>query len=132
MTIVLYIISPGLEARINTYFTSSFNVQNGSEYETRLLPLSSWLPFDKYRHYSLAYALNTLTIVYGGNYTACSDVFFYALIIFCSGQLKILQKELRQFKQIAVRSVETNDEERAIVRKLGECVKKHKLIIQYA
>lgn len=128
-----YIISPGVETFARKFRHIALNRSEVVD-EKILLPLNSWFPFDKSEYYIVAYTLNALTVLYGANYTACADAFFFALIIFGTGQLKILQKELEMFKEKAVCSVKTNraeDKEREIVQTLKECVKQHKVIIKY-
>lgn len=107
--------------------------QNTTRLRKKPLPLSCWLPFDKYEHYYLSYTLTAITAAYGGYFTVCTDVFFYALIIFCTGQIKILQDQLREFKANARNTVNKSfveDHERKTAANLRECVKQHKIIIK--
>lgn len=131
ITILFYITSPAVEIITSNLFPTTANGSNSRD--KRTLPLNSWFPFDKSEHFYLAYALNALTVIYGGNYTACVDVFFFALMIFSMGQLKILHAKLEKFKDTAVASMKTKkataeDKEIAILQTLGECVQQHKKI----
>lgn len=130
-TVSLFVILPGLELHINK---SHYEVHNGTDVKNKPMPLSTWLPFNQNEHYVISYILTTVTTIYGGGYTCYSDVFFYALIIFCTGQIKILQEQLKEFKRS---SKATNKNENTLVndeedtnRNLKECVKQHKIIIK--
>lgn len=124
-TILFYMISPGVEANLSS---TPFKVQNGTEFEIRPLPLSCWFPFNKYKHYYLSYTLTALTSAYGGYYAVATDSFFYALIIFCTGQISILKEQLREFKEKIKNGFA--DQETAIHAYLKECIEQHKVIIK--
>lgn len=127
LTIICFIILPGLEGQLNKLSTE---VQNATYVKKKALPLNCWLPFDKYNHYYLSYTLTGITAAYGGYFTIATDVFFYALIIFCTGQLRILQEQLKEFKAKPTRDNFTADQEKIIIENLRECVKQHKIIIK--
>lgn len=123
---------PGLEGHLNKLSMETENT-NATRLRKKPLPLSCWLPFDKYKHYYLSYTLTSITAAYGGYFTVCTDIFFYALIIFCTGQIKILQEQLKEFKASSTYNrvnKNTDDRERSTVENLRECVKQHKIIIK--
>lgn len=98
-----------------------------------LLPFSSWFPFDKYKHYGLAYSVHVVAGLYGCSLIMCVDFLFYGLMILSTAQIKILQDQLRNFKKTANRLMKTEhiqDEERAIMRVLRDCAIEHQAIIR--
>lgn len=98
-----------------------------------LLPFSSWFPFDKYKHYGLAYCVHIVAGLYGCSLIMCVDFLFYGLMILSTAQIKILQDRLRNFKETAHELMENKNiqnEERAIMQVLRECAVEHQAIIR--
>lgn len=98
----------------------------------RFLPLSSWFPFDEQAHYYVAYLVQVLGGYLGTYNVAVTDVFFYAIMIFGIGQIKILQQRIVQFKETAERNCGiVSNAEAEELKILKDCVKKHNTVIQY-
>lgn len=137
-TVTLFLTLPALELHLNKHL---YEVQNNStDFKNKPIPLSTWMPFNKNDHYILSYIITGVTTVYGGFYTCFTDVFFYALIIFCTGQIKILQNQLREFKKpsnsktqnkpgLCFRKNTLPDEEETNIN-LRKCFEQHKVIIK--
>lgn len=87
------------------------------------LPFSSWFPFDKYRYYGLAYTLQVIAGVYSCQFVVCTDLLFFSFMIFCIGQLRMLQVLLKNFGPHC-------DGKRVTERLLRKYAKKHQTIIE--
>lgn len=105
----------------------------GNNETNPLLPFSSWFPFDKYEHYRLAYGVHIIAGLYGCSLIMCVDFLFYGLMILSTAQIKILQDQLRNFKETAYDLMETEhiqDEDKAVMKVLRECGIQHQAIIR--
>lgn len=133
-TVSLIIFLPLMETKVEIYFATTANGQMGknvSQYLQRRLPLSSWFPFDKSSHYTLAYILQGLGGYSGCSFVIFSDIFFFSIMLFALGQIKILQNQIENFKETSEKKCKSGNgvimEEIAVLR---ECVRKHKMIIE--
>lgn len=133
LTVTLITFLPLVETRVEIYIAANQDNygQNVSENLQRRLPFSSWLPFDKDSNYNLAYILQGLGGYSGCSFVIYSDIFFFAILIFAIGQIKILQHQIENFKDLSDKNCKDGEdavkEELAVLR---ECVRKHKMIIQ--
>lgn len=119
--IELYVINP-----------EAYKPNNVTEYPAKPLPFSSWFPFNKYKYYKTSYVLHIFFGLYGCFYTVCTDIFFYSLIIYDIGQMKILQYMLENFRDIAKNSASNKERnlESAIHEVLKKCAKEHQIAIR--
>lgn len=129
-TVSLIVFLPLVETRVETYIAASYG-QNDSAKLQRRLPISSWFPFDKNTHYNLAYLLQGIGGYSGCSFVVYSDVFFFSIMLFTIGQIRTLQHQIENFKDL---SENNHRDEKAIVADelsvLRECVIKHKMIIE--
>ena len=92
LTLCNYYVGPFLEEINAEPKHVSFAEDNTTRiYPVRSLPLSSWIPFNRYKYYSLSYAYHVFSATIGGFSTLCVDVLFFSLITFGTGQLKEIQ-----------------------------------------
>lgn len=90
---------------------------------SKSLPFSSWFPFDKYRFYNLAYALQVIAGIYSCQFVVCTDLLLYAFMIFCIGQMQILQVLLKNFRPL-------ENDQATTLKILRNYVQKHNTIIK--
>lgn len=128
-TITPFFVTPVIKIYNNP---EAYQSTNEAMYPERPLPFSSWFPFDKYKHYYLAYGMQMVAGTYGCNYVVCTDIFFFALMIFAMGQAKILRVMMMEFRKKALEEAKGGNEElieRAVCRVVRECVLEHKTLI---
>lgn len=128
-TIAAFWTYPGLTEYMK--YAENITINDTTEYVVRALPFSSWFPFNKYKHYYLSYALQVIAGYYGASYVTCSDLFFFGLMIYCLGQVRMLKDSFRHFKQVS--SFATNEkhfDEEAVFDNLRKCIIQHQQIIQ--
>lgn len=111
--ISLYFITP--------FLAPSKEPENNSTIKQHNFIFSSWFPFDPNLHYGWAYTLQLLGGFYGYAYIVYGGAFFFCMLIFCSGQLNILQYVLRNFTKFAHmyeknHNVSYGDAQRVIIR----------------
>lgn len=111
-----------------------FNVINGTVvYNVRPLPVSSWMPFDKYKYYYLTYIWQCFSITIGSAFVYATDVFMYTLLIFAAMPLKVLQyrfKALAEISKFSKGPIVSSDDV-LVEDALGDCVKFHQQIIKF-
>lgn len=132
-TVSLIVFLPLVETRVEIYIAANraHYGENSSETLQRRLPLSSWFPFDKRVYYNLAYLLQGIGGYSGCSFVVYSDIFFYSIMMFAIGQIKILQNQIINFKDLAEQHSECEkDTVRNELDVLRECVRKHKMIIE--
>lgn len=99
----------------------------------KLLPISSWFPFDKHEYYVLAYSVQAIIIVYVASSVVFTDELFLGFMLFVSGRMKILQDRLKNLKSDAQDFVEKNnllDENETIANLVRKCIIEHNDIIK--
>lgn len=126
-TITGFFISPSVEAMLIR--PQEILYSNGSSTGRFKKPLvfSSWFPFDKYatmNHYLFAYALQTISGTIGASYLAIWDTFIVALMIFATGQFRVLHHYLRNIYDLKRHTVDQ------LNRKFISCIKHHNMIIK--
>lgn len=132
VTIILFFVFPIIQLYVID--PEAYKPNNFTEYPAKPLPFSSWFPFNKYQYYKTSYALHIFSGLYGCFYTVCTDILFYSFIIYGIGQMKILQYMLKNFRDIAKKSLSSNHErnlESAIHEVLKMCAKEHQIAIRY-
>lgn len=63
---------------------------------------SSWFPFNKTEHFTLVYVLHVVAGYYGSAYAVYSDAAFFSIMIYCVGQMKILQHYLSNIYKYSI------------------------------
>ncbi|KAJ8947661.1 hypothetical protein NQ318_009545 [Aromia moschata] len=98
----------------------------------KVLPLSSWIPYDEQKHYLISYLWNILDGCIGASYVMYTDIFAFSLIIFPLGQIKILMYILRNFGKYVekIRKQLGCDRDEASFLTVRECILKQKDIIR--
>lgn len=128
-TITPFFLTPVIKIYNNP---EAYQPTNVTMYPEKPLPFSSWFPFDKFKHYHLAYGMQMVAGTYGCNYVVCTDIFFFALMIFAMGQAKIMREMVKNFRKKAVEEAKGTSEEeteKALVRVVRDCVVEHKVLI---
>nr|WJJ63310.1 odorant receptor 10 [Pachyrhinus yasumatsui] len=100
----------------------------------KALPLSSWFPFDEQTLYLAAYLWHILDSLVGASFVTYTDILMFSLIVYPTGQLKILQYILRNFeiyKQKIQKDYRIENVDVAAFVTFRECINEHKKIIQY-
>lgn len=130
LTLFPYYVTAAIDDALNS--KELYRVVNETiVYEERPLPLSSWMPFDKYKHYLCTYLLQCYAVTIGGSYVYATDVFTYALLIFAVIPVKVLQYQFRNFKAASMTISDRAEEEIVEQRVLGNCVKFHHRVIKF-
>ncbi|XP_060532111.1 odorant receptor 30a-like [Cylas formicarius] len=71
-------------------------VNNATTY-IKLLPLSTWWPFDAQKHYTVAYVWNVIDGIVGSQFVTNTDILTFTLIIYASGRIEILGQKFKNF-----------------------------------
>lgn len=128
--IVFFTLAPFFINPLIVLFTSE-EVRNGTV--DKPLPFSSYLPFDKNYYYGTSFTLHFFAGVMGGFLTGTTDIFYWALMIFAIGQIKILQYKFKNLGKHALalmdKSKMSSDE--AVNHCMKKCIILHQIIINY-
>ncbi|XP_030767718.1 odorant receptor 49b-like [Sitophilus oryzae] len=124
---MLYILRPVF---LHGYYISSGN----STYFIKNLPLSSWFPFDEQVYYLTAYVWHIFDSLIGASFVTYTDILMFSLIVYPTGQIRILHHVLKNFSTYMdnvkrLNNIE-NDED-ASYTTFRECIRRHKEIIRY-
>ncbi|XP_066150065.1 odorant receptor 67c-like [Euwallacea fornicatus] len=124
---LLYLIKPVLMGPIEeTYENVTRTV--------RMLPISSWFPFDAQEHYKFAYISHSITCMIGGPTVLAVDLLLSSLIAYPYRQLIKLDYFLKNFQNFKRKYQTLNaieDEEKASFFFFKYLINKHKNIIRY-
>ncbi|KAJ8909852.1 hypothetical protein NQ315_013338 [Exocentrus adspersus] len=101
--------------------------------ENKYLIFNSWFPFDSDKHYVYAYLIQFFGGFYGYAYIVYAGAFFFGILTYCVGQIKILQHTFRNInKYIAQRARKddglTQKQSQEMFVKL--CIREHQHIIR--
>ncbi|KAJ8983701.1 hypothetical protein NQ317_009136, partial [Molorchus minor] len=112
--------------------TEHFNKVTNETTIVKVLPLSSWLPYNAQEHYLCTYLWQIFDGTIGASYVGCTDVFTFSLIIYPLGQIKMLIHILRNFHKYVGKTQNVLGVERdeASFLTMRECILKHKEIIR--
>ncbi|XP_017777947.1 PREDICTED: odorant receptor 4-like [Nicrophorus vespilloides] len=98
---VPFYIKPIAETILHPMENYTIIVDNQVVYLERPLPFNSWFPFDKFKYYYISFGMQVVVGCIGACYTSLTDVFFWSLMIFGLGQLRIVQHKLINLKKDA-------------------------------
>ncbi|KAJ8951399.1 hypothetical protein NQ314_007670 [Rhamnusium bicolor] len=103
---------------------------NGT-HEKAPLPYVSWFPFDPDKHYFIAFGLDTLAAFLGSTYNSVTQIFFFALMIYVIGRLKMLQLRFRNVHSYSKNiSCNVNSDDKLIPETLRNFILEHNSIIE--
>lgn len=131
MLAMKYYVSLG-SVGISLYFVTPIVKNLIEENEHKYLIFTSWFPFDSDRHYVLAYLIQFLGGFYGYAYIVYCGAFFFCMLKYCVGQIKILQHIFRNLRQYIIKFSRNND----LAEKHSEeifvklCIREHQYIIR--
>nr|QXE93197.1 odorant receptor 16 [Eucryptorrhynchus scrobiculatus] len=107
---------------------------NNSTVLVKQLPLSTWFPFDREKNFMAAYLIHVVDIIFGSCYDTYGEFILIAVIVYPTGQLKVLQHVLINFESYQYRLKENygiqNDNLAAFIA-LRKCIDLHQSIIRY-
>lgn len=92
------------------------------------LLFQSWFPFDANEHYLIAYGWQVFNGILGSMFSVSTDNFLFGLMIYPTGQLKILQNLIVNIKLCSDEG--GNNEKCNVNKRLVECVVHHIRIIR--
>lgn len=96
------------------------------------LPFSSWFPFDRNYYYGWSYGMQVFAGMVGGYLTCDTDIFYWSLMIFAIGQMKILQYKFRNLSVHAQGFVDKGkmNKDEAVSHCVRKCILLHQMIIK--
>lgn len=95
-------------------------------YKERYLLFQSWYPFDKDRHYFVAYSWQVVNGIIGTTFSVCTDNLLFALTIYPVGQLKILKNSISNIGK----HMQMTNWNQEVKRELVTCIVLHNSIIK--
>ncbi|XP_049818987.1 uncharacterized protein LOC126264572 [Aethina tumida] len=128
---VLHVSTATLCVLTYVFYPIYANKQENLEGCDKKLIFSSWFPFDRSEYYFWALTIQFFGGYYGSSYAVYVDSLFFTIMIYCVGQMKILQHYLRNTNkysgQYQKRTGCTLEEAQTVVVK--SLIDKHKEII---
>ncbi|XP_076273498.1 odorant receptor 30a-like [Rhynchophorus ferrugineus] len=124
---MLYIVRP-------LFVEGYIKVADNSTAVIKSLPLSSWFPFDEQIFYLAAYIWHIFDSLIGASFVTYTDILMFSIIVYPTGQLRILRHVVRNFesyKQRIKRYYNIGTDEEAAIVTFRECIFKHKDEISY-
>ncbi|XP_050295705.1 odorant receptor 30a-like [Anthonomus grandis grandis] len=119
------------------YFIHPFLIElpevtvNNKTITLRVLPLSTWWPFDIQEHYWFAYCWNIFDGTLGSSIVINSDMLTFSLIVFALSQLHILDYKVEQFGKNISKNLSEKEKELIERNEFIELVKEHQKLISY-
>ncbi|XP_060531138.1 uncharacterized protein LOC132704859 isoform X2 [Cylas formicarius] len=127
---ILFVIT--MSYFIHPLLEGGYFLQKGNETMLiRALPLSSWFPFDEQKYYWWAYAWHVVDACIGASFVTYTDILMFSMIVYPTGQLKILDYILRNFQFYEANVADGRGDDRASYLAFRECISKHRDIIAY-
>ncbi|KAJ8950663.1 hypothetical protein NQ314_007793 [Rhamnusium bicolor] len=123
--ISLYFITPVVK--------NIMEIEDEHGFKQKHLIFSSWFPFDSNKHYGLAYIIQFFGGFYGYAYIVYAGAFFFCILKYCIGQIKILQHIFKNLNHYIVKFSEKNpliEEQSHQLMYTKLCIKEHQHIIE--
>lgn len=91
ITLIPFYIGPILEqTSVESVYVDHTQNNKTVTYQIRSFPANSWLPFNKYDYYYIAYTYYVAALTIGGGTTVATDILFVSMMVFGIAQIKIL------------------------------------------
>ncbi|XP_023310658.1 uncharacterized protein LOC111691683 [Anoplophora glabripennis] len=131
MLAMKYYVSLG-SVGISLYYIAPIVRNLVEENDHKYLIITSWFPFDSDKHYAVAYLIQFFGGFYGYAYIVYCGSFFFCMLKYCVGQIKILQHIFRNLRQYTVKYSRNNDLDEKCSEEIFVklCIREHQYIIR--